>query len=179
MDLDATKLDILMYEIAYKGDWHPYFNHIADRLNNQSTIREFIEGEAHVKAFILAYLGFNSYYVARLEYESNKGYTDLFLQPRLMQLPDMQFSYCIEVKYAQRDAPEADIDRLLEEARTQLKQYSAKGWIDHDRGTTKRQCLSLVFHGWKVGKGGRGGRELVPLSTVRLWHSQSVVPALA
>lgn len=81
LNLEVEKLNILMYEMAYEGDWNPYFEYIVERLNNQSSIREFIEGEAHVKAFILAYLGLNSYYIARPEYESNKGYADIFLHP--------------------------------------------------------------------------------------------------
>lgn len=50
-----------MYDMAYEGNWEPYFKYIADQLDNQSSIREFIEGEAHIKAFILAYLGLNIY----------------------------------------------------------------------------------------------------------------------
>ena len=65
LSLDLDKLNFLMYDMAYEGNWKPYFKHIAERLDNQSSIREFIEGEAHVKAFILAYLGLNSYYIAR------------------------------------------------------------------------------------------------------------------
>lgn len=126
LNLEVEKLNILMYEMAYEGDWNPYFEYIVERLNNQSSIREFIEGEAHVKAFILAYLGLNSYYIARPEYESNKGYADIFLHPRLMQLPDMAYSYCIEVKYAKRDASDAEIKKLLSDAKTQLKQYGGK-----------------------------------------------------
>ena len=152
LNLEVEKLNILMYEMAYEGDWNPYFEYIVERLNNQSSIREFIEGEAHVKAFILAYLGLNSYYIARPEYESNKGYADIFLHPRLMQLPDMAYSYCIEVKYAKRDASDAEIKKLLSDAKTQLKQYAASEWIRHDKGTTELKCIALVFQGWKLVK---------------------------
>lgn len=105
-----------------------------------------------MKAFILAYLGLNSYYIARPEYESNKGYADIFLHPRLMQLPDMAYSYCIEVKYAKRDASDAEIKKLLSDAKTQLKQYAASEWIRHDKGTTELKCIALVFQGWKLVK---------------------------
>lgn len=152
LNLEVEKLNILMYEMAYEGDWNPYFEYIVERLNKQSSIREFIEGEAHVKAFILAYLGLNSYYIARPEYESNKGYADIFLHPRLMQLPDMAYSYCIEVKYAKRDASDAEIKKLLSDAKTQLKQYATSEWIRHDKGTTELKCIALVFQGWKLVK---------------------------
>ncbi len=152
LSLDVDKLNFLMYDMAYEGNWAPYFKHIAERLDNQSSIREFIEGEAHVKAFILAYLGLNSYYIARPEYESNKGYADIFLQPRLLQLPDMAYSYCIEVKYAKRDAADMEIEKLTADAKTQLKQYAASEWILQDKGTTELKSIVLVFKGWKLVK---------------------------
>ena len=152
LSLDVDKLNFLMYDMAYEGNWEPYFKHIAERLDNQSSIREFIEGEAHVKAFILAYLGLNSYYIARPEYESNKGYADIFLQPRLLQLPDMAYSYCIEVKYAKRDAADMEIEKLTVDAKTQLKQYAASEWILQDKGTTELKSIVLVFKGWKLVK---------------------------
>lgn len=152
LSLDVDKLNFLMYDMAYEGNWEPYFKHIAERLDNQSSIREFIEGEAHVKAFILAYLGLNSYYIARPEYESNKGYADIFLQPRLLQLPDMVYSYCIEVKYAKRDAADMEIEKLTVDAKTQLKQYAASEWILQDKGTTELKSIVLVFKGWKLVK---------------------------
>lgn len=152
LSLDVDKLNFLMYDMAYESNWEPYFKHIAERLDNQSSIREFIEGEAHVKAFILAYLGLNSYYIARPEYESNKGYADIFLQPRLLQLPDMAYSYCIEVKYAKRDAADMEIEKLTADAKTQLKQYAASEWILQDKGTTELKSIVLVFKGWKLVK---------------------------
>lgn len=150
LNLEVEKLNILMYDMAYEGNWNPYFEHIINRLENQSSIREFIEGEAHVKAFILAYLGLNSYYIARPEYESNKGYADIFLQPRLLQLPDMVYSYCIEVKYAKRDASEEEIEKLAADAKIQLKQYAASEWIQQDKGTTELKSIVLVFQGWQL-----------------------------
>lgn len=148
--LETDKLVDRMKRMAYKGEWENYFKYIADRLNAQSSIRDFIEGEAFVKTFILAYLGLTHYYIARPEYESNKGYADIFLQPRLLQLPDMVYSYCIEVKYAKRDASDTEIEKLLSNAKIQLKQYAASEWIHQDKGTTELKSIALVFQGWKL-----------------------------
>ena len=148
--LETDKLVDRMKRKAYKGEWENCFTYIADRLNAQSSVRDFIEGEAYVKTFILAYLGLTHYYIARPEYESNKGYADIFLQPRLLQLPDMVYSYCIEVKYAKRDASDTEIEKLLSNAKIQLKQYAASEWIHQDKGTTELKSIALVFQGWKL-----------------------------
>lgn len=150
--LETDKLVDRMKRMAYKGEWENCFTYIADRLNAQSSVRDFIEGEAYVKTFILAYLGLTHYYIARPEYESNKGYADIFLQPRLLQLPDMVYCYCIEVKYAKRDASDTEIEKLLSNAKTQLKQYAASEWIQQDKGTTELKSIALVFQGWKLVK---------------------------
>ena len=148
--LETDKLVDRMKRMAYKGEWENCFTYIADRLNAQSSVRDFIEGEAYVKTFILAYLGLTHYYIARPEYESNKGYADIFLQPRLLQLPDMVYSYCIEVKYAKRDASDTEIEKLLSNAKIQLKQYAASEWIHQDKRTTELKSIALVFQGWKL-----------------------------
>lgn len=148
--LETDKLVDRMKRMAYKGEWENCFTYIAGRLNAQSSVRDFIEGEAYVKTFILAYLGLTHYYIARPEYESNKGYADIFLQPRLLQLPDMVYSYCIEVKYAKRDASDTEIEKLLSNAKIQLKQYAASEWIHQDKGTTELKSIALVFQGWKL-----------------------------
>lgn len=148
--LETDKLVDRMKRMAYKGEWENCFNYIAERLDSQSSIRDFIEGEAYVKTFILSYLGLTHYYIARPEYESNKGFADIFLQPRLLQLPDMVYSYCIEVKYAKRNASDAEIEKLLTDAKVQLKQYAASEWILHDKGSTELKSIALVFQGWKL-----------------------------
>ena len=67
----------------------------------------------------------------------------LLLQPRLLQLPDMVYSYCIEIKYAKRDTSDTEIEKLLADAKIQLKQYAASEWIAHDKRTTELK-LSLI-----------------------------------
>ena len=47
--LETDKLVDRMKRMAYKGEWENCFTYIADRLNAQSSVRDFIEGEAYVK----------------------------------------------------------------------------------------------------------------------------------
>lgn len=150
LGLDMGKLDELMYFMAYEGNWEDYFRFISSELDGHSSIREFIEGEAHVKGFMLAYMGMNSYYITRPEYESNKGFADFFMQPNLLLLPDMKYSYAIEIKYCKRGSTETEVEQLKAEARKQLHQYASSAWIQHDKGTTELIAIALVFRGWKL-----------------------------
>ncbi len=115
-------------------------------------IREFMEGEAHVKGFLLSYMGMNSYYMTFPEYEMNKGFSDFFMQPNLYQLPDMPYSYVIEVKYCPRDADDAEIEKLLEDAKVQLNRYVECPKVQEGKGTTEVIKIALVFRGWDLEK---------------------------
>lgn len=45
------------------------FEFLAEAIREQSRIREYIEGEAHIKGFLLAYLSMFRYYQLYPEYE--------------------------------------------------------------------------------------------------------------
>lgn len=152
MNLDVDELNQLMYGMAYSREWESYFQYIATRLKEQSSIREFMEGEAHVKGFLLSYMGMNSYYITMPEYEINKGFSDFYLIPNLPQLPDMPYSYAIEVKYCPRDAKDAEVEKLLEDAGMQLAQYVACPKVQEKKGTTEIIAIALVFRGWDLVK---------------------------
>ena len=140
MDLDVDELNQLMYGMAHSREWESYFQYIATRLKEQSSIRKFMEGEAHVKGFLLSYMGMNSYYITMPEYEMNKGFSDFYLIPNLPQLPDMPYSYAIEV------------EKLLEDAGMQLAQYVACPKVQAKKGTTEIIAIALVFRGWDLVK---------------------------
>ncbi|WP_239060794.1 AAA family ATPase, partial [Bacteroides sp. 519] len=83
VDADIFRLDFyelagLMKNMAYRGDWKVVFTYIGSELEKQSRIRQFMDGEAHVKTFLLAYLGLTNYYQLMPEYELGKGYTDFY-----------------------------------------------------------------------------------------------------
>lgn len=109
-----------------------------------------MEGEAHVKGFLLSYMGMNSYYMTFPEYEMNKGFSDFYMQPNLAQLPDMPYSYAIEVKYCHRDAGDAEMEKLLEDARVQLPRYADCPKVQVGKGTTEVIKIALVFRGWDL-----------------------------
>lgn len=150
LDLDVSNLNQLMKRMAYLGEWENYFQYIADRLKAQSSIREFMEGEAHVKGFLLSYMGMNNYYMTFPEYEMNKGFSDFFMQPNLYQLPDMPYSYAVEVKYCHRDSSDIEIEKLLDDARIQLTRYAECPKVQVGKGTTEVIKIALVFRGWDL-----------------------------
>ena len=149
-DLDLSSFSGLVKEMALRGEWEPVFRFFAQELKRQSAIREFIEGEAHVKGFLLAYLGLTQGYVILPEHESSKGYADFYMMPDLLHQPDIAYSYIVEVKYARRDASDADIALLKRDAAEQLRRYAADEKVLRTKGNTRLGLITLVFKGWEL-----------------------------
>lgn len=148
--LDLTALSRLVNNMAYEGEWEPVFRYFAGELERQSRVREFIEGEAHVKGFLLAYLGMVNGYIIQPEYEAGKGYADFYMMPDLLHQPDIAYSYIVEVKYAKRDASDAGIDALRRDAIVQLQRYAADPLVAKTKGNTTLGLITLVFKGWEL-----------------------------
>ena len=149
-DLDLSSFSGLVKGMALRGEWEAVFRFFARELERQSAIREFIDGEAHVKGFLLAYLGLTQGYVLFPEHESSKGYADFYMMPDLLHQPDIAYSYIVEVKYAKRDASEEDIASLKKEAAEQLVRYAADEKVLRTKGGTKLELITLVFKGWEL-----------------------------
>lgn len=146
---DLSHLNSLMKDMAYKGDWKPVFTYISKELKEQSRIREFIDGEAHIKGFLLAYLGLTNYYQISPEWESNKGYADFFFKPS-SSLPDIEYAYLLEVKYAKKDDSQTKLEILQKEANEQLLQYASDPIVTQTIGNAKLRLISVIFRTWEV-----------------------------
>lgn len=149
-ELDMSNLNNLVKDMAYDGIWEPAFRYFASELERQSSIREFIEGEAHVKGFLLAYLGLTRAFIIFPEHESNKGYADFYMMPDLLHQPEIAYSYIVEVKYARRDASDAEIAALRQEAAEQLRRYAADPKVQTTKGHTLLRLITLIFKGWNL-----------------------------
>ena len=149
-DLDLSSFSGLVKEMALRGEWKPVFRFFARELERQSAIREFIDGEAHIKGFLLAYLGLTQGYVILPEHESSKGYADFYMMPDLLHQSDIAYSYIVEVKYARRDASDADIALLKRDAAEQLRRYAADEKVLRTKGNTRLGLITLVFKGWEL-----------------------------
>ncbi len=155
-DVDVFGVDLwrfsgLVREMARNGDWEPVFRFLADEVERQTSIRDFLDGEKVVQTFLLAYLNVADYYFTRSEEEMGKGFADLWLEPFSAKYPEVGFCYLIELKYIPRSEFSDDKRKAkLSKARGQLVQYARdERVVRQTRGTTLK-CLALVFSGWEM-----------------------------
>ncbi|MDM8531317.1 AAA family ATPase [Anaerolineales bacterium HSG25] len=155
-DIDVFNVDLiaftgLMRRLAYQGDWQPVFQFLADEVEKQTAIRDYLTGEKVIQTFLLAYLNLTDYYTTRTEEEFGKGFVDLYLEPFWTKYKDLPYSYLIELKYIPRHAFTTTLlTEKLTEAETQLKQYAHNPVILKRQQSAKLICVALVFSGWEL-----------------------------
>ncbi len=142
----------LAQEMAYDGAWQPVLDFLRDALAEQTGIRDYMDGEKVVHGFVAAHLSLSPYFLLHSEYELNKGYADLYLEPFVAQYPDMQFGYVLELKYLKRSESlgESLVAAKVGEAVEQVRSYLADSSLLRRYPSVRHIGLAVVFHGWEL-----------------------------
>ena len=150
-NVDLLHFAVLMRRLAYQGDWQPVFQFLADEVEKQTSIRDYLTGEKVIQTFLLAYMSITDYYLTRTEEEMGKGFVDLYLDPFLGKYKDLPYSYLIELKYIKRsEFTEERLTEELAEAEAQLKQYARDPLVIKRSRSGQLICVGLVFSGWEL-----------------------------
>ena len=138
--------------MAYEGAWRPALEFIAEAIAAQTGIRDYIDGEKVVHAFIAAHFSLVDQFLIHSESELNKGYADLHLEPFTAKHPDIAFGYVIELKYIKRGEAfdGSAVTAKLQGAKAQVRRYLADGSLPRRHPTTQYIGLAVVFHGWEM-----------------------------
>jgi len=145
------KFSNLISRMAYDGQWQPVFEFLAQEVEKQTSIRDYLEGEKVIQGFLLAYLNITDFFLTRTEQETNKGFCDLWLEPFLARFPDMLFGYLIELKYISRgDFNDEVLQEKITDAKVQLKKYGKDERVKKISETITVKKLVLVYKGWEM-----------------------------
>jgi len=155
--IDMGVFSNLFEEMAMYGKWQGIVGYIAGRMQASLSLRDLITGEKAHQVFWNVYLGLGQLYNVYSERELNQGFSDLVLEPLLVQHPAIRFSYLIEIKYIsptdyekcekEKKGCEFIIKDLRQEAETQLNRYSRDEKFMKTIGTTTLKKLVLIFSG--------------------------------
>ena len=142
----------LAQAMAYDGAWQPVLDFLRDALAEQTGIRDYMDGEKVVHGFVAAHLSLSQYFLLHSEYELNKGYADLYLEPFVAQYPDMQFGYVLELKYLKRSESldESVVADRIQEAVEQVRSYLVDPSLPRRYPSVRHIGLAMVFHGWEL-----------------------------
>ena len=149
--IDLREFGMRMHEMAYNGEWRPVFQFIDREIREQTSVRNYLDGERAIQMFLLAYLNISDYYICQTEREMGKGYSDIFLEPFLARFPDMQYGYLIEMKYIGRgECSETLKQEKIAAAEGQLRKYADDENLKRITAGYTLRRLILVYRGWEL-----------------------------
>jgi hypothetical protein len=144
--IDLFKLENLFDGAAYEGKMKNLTDYLVEELNNQTAVRDYIQGERVIQNFFCVYFNVSNYYITRSEYELNKGYADIVLIPNLNQFHDIKYTYLIEMKYITvNDYKETELTRKIKDAEEKLEKYRGDDGLKKIAGNTEIVRLIMVF----------------------------------
>ena len=159
-DVDVFRLDMLtisdlMRDMAYRGDWKPFFAYLNQEIREQASVRDHLGGEKVIQGFLIAYLNFISYFLTWSEREMGGGFVDLYLEPFLAQYSDMKYGYLIELEYIsntqfERQGFDKSLQKESNEAEAQLRQYASDPRIQRVNKQVTLKKIALIYKGWEL-----------------------------
>ena len=144
---DSEKISLLEENMAYDGDFKPFFQYIADSIYTFAAQRDRQKGEAFVHGYTLALTSQCRFYRPISELDNQNGYADVFLCPRCEIFTDMEHSYIIELKYLKSQATEAEVKAAIQQAQAQVCRYAETMNVNERIGHTTLHKVYVVYKG--------------------------------
>ena len=147
---------VLMENMAYDGDWRPFFEYITETLKRFAAQRDLQKGEAFVHGFTLSQTCMTSLYLPVSELDAgvrdlsgrgSGGYADIYMQPMLGIYPDIGHSFVLELKYLPSKATDAELAAAREKAIGQITRYAESVHVERTAGHTHVHRLVLIWRG--------------------------------
>jgi len=149
--MDIWKLSDMITNMAYDGNWKPFFQYLSEQIEKQTAIRDYLNGEKVVQGFLLAYLNVVDYYITQSESELNKGYSDIYMEPFISKYPDLEYAYLIELKYITKSEYSEKIQQeKIQDAQEQLDQYEKSDRVKNSMAHTQLKKIILIYKGWEL-----------------------------
>jgi hypothetical protein len=149
--IDLYRFSALVRGMAYRGEWQAVFDFISEEVRKQTAVRDYLEGEKVIQGFLLAYLNVTDFFLTSSEHEADKGFADFWLEPFLMNFPDMRFAYLIELKYIPRSKfTDALLQEKIRSAEEQLEKYAKDDRVKKFSQTLSLKKLVLIYKGWEL-----------------------------
>jgi hypothetical protein len=160
LPIDNAPLNNAIMRLATTGDLQPFIDQVSQILKILSNRDAYHFNEMSLKAIFVSCLFQQKFYYVHSEYETEKGYADIFLEA--IRGYDPNFQVAFELKYikkkdkneADKKIDDADIQALLDKAEMQLTNYMiTKKFLDR-KGL---KGFVVICHGdtliWRPHKG--------------------------
>ena len=160
LPIDNSPLNKAVIDMAMSGNPQPFFDQVGKILKILSNRDAFHFNEMTLKAIFVSCLYQQQFYYVHSEYETEKGYADVFLEAIRGYEPTYQVAF--ELKYLKKGDKnekdktinDADIQKLMDKAEMQLTDYMVTKKFITRKGL---KGIVVVCHGdkliWREHKG--------------------------
>ena len=145
-------LERLLRRMSQHGEWQQVLDFLAQAIEAQSSVRDYLREEKMVQAFLAAHLGATDHFLFSTEREFGKGFVDFCLEPFVARHPRARHGYLIELKYVKRKDDVAKLDAALAEATAQLERYLTDDYLQRQAPEVAYTGIAVVFHGWELAR---------------------------
>ena len=133
--------------LAYRGDFKPFFQYIADSIHTFASQRDRQKGEAFVHGYTLALTSQSRFYRPISELDNQNGYADIFLRPLHEIFSDMGHAYIVELKYLKSQASDTDVQAAVEKAKAQVCRYADTVNVNAHIAHTQLHKVYVIYRG--------------------------------
>ena len=147
LETDSYRIGQLEENMAYDGDFKPFFQYMADSIYTFASQRDRQKGEAFVHGYTLALTSQCRFYRPISELDNQGGYADIFLRPRHEIFTDMEHSYIIELKYLKSHATDTEVDVATQQAEAQVCRYAGTVNVNDNIGHTRLHKVIVIYRG--------------------------------
>ena len=147
LEADSYELSRLEEDMAYDGEFKPFFRFIADSIYTYASQRDRQKGESFVHGYTLALTSLCCYYRPISELDNQGGYADIFLRPLHEIFTDMEHSYIVELKYLKSQATDEQVAKAVQQAREQVCRYAGTVNVGAHIGQTRLHKVYVVYKG--------------------------------
>ena len=147
LSADQERISQLEENMAYDGDFKPFFRYIADSIHTYASQRDRQKGEAFVHGYTLALTSQCRFYRPISELDNQNGYADIFLRPLYEIFTDMEHSYIIELKYLKSQASDSEVQEAASKASAQVCRYADTLNVNAHIAHTRLHKVYVIYRG--------------------------------
>jgi hypothetical protein len=142
LDIDLREFNQGMVGLATK-DSLEVFNYLANKLKENTSVRDLVAQESDIKMFYMTYFSLNRLYASISELELNQGYADILLL-KAPNIEDDIPNILIEFKFFKQSDKNIDLIDAVQKAQNQIDNYKQTTKFDIDKS------IVVIFQGFEL-----------------------------
>ncbi|MBK9259274.1 MAG: AAA family ATPase [Polyangiaceae bacterium] len=148
LQIDTRQIEFALGALSIRGDIAPLLQVFHEQVLQHFSIKDTQKlGEKTIKLLLMMFVSLGKVFYALSEKEFSQGYCDLFLAAA-KNVPGLNYSWLLELKYVKANAKEAQIDAAFADAAAQVERYSKDPTLlPLLVGDYQLKCGMLVFVG--------------------------------